>query len=99
MEHAFDFLFEHSWYLALAFYLTHTHGTTPVMLAAFIVLFDSFAYYFVSRHLERHSKTVRYQITGGLKGCSENLMAEKTAILSLYLSEFSLTHHFIHSLL
>ena len=45
MEHAFDFLFEHSWYVALAFYLSHTNGTTPVMLATFIVLFDSFAYY------------------------------------------------------
>jgi len=45
MEHAFDFLFEHSWYIALAFYLSKTHGLTSIMLATLIILFDGFSYY------------------------------------------------------
>jgi len=45
MEHAFDFLFEHSWYIALAFYLSKTHGLTSIMLVTLIVLFDGFSYY------------------------------------------------------
>ncbi|UCG99940.1 MAG: NTP transferase domain-containing protein [Deltaproteobacteria bacterium] len=45
MEHAFDFLFEHSWYIALAFYLSRTHGLTSIMLVTFIILFDCFSYY------------------------------------------------------
>lgn len=45
MEHAFDFLFEHSWYIALAIYLSRVHGLSVILLATFIVLFDSFFYY------------------------------------------------------
>jgi len=45
MEHAFDFLFEHSWYIALAIYLSKVHGLSVILLATFIVLFDSFFYY------------------------------------------------------
>ncbi|KKK51855.1 hypothetical protein LCGC14_3110780, partial [marine sediment metagenome] len=45
MEHAFDFLFEHSWYIALAIYLSKVHGLSVILLAAFIVLFDSFFSY------------------------------------------------------
>lgn len=42
IEHAFDFLFEHSWYIALAVYLSNTHGSLPLVLCIFIILFDSF---------------------------------------------------------
>lgn len=45
MEHAFDFLFEHSWYIALAIYLSNVHGLSVILLATFIVLFDSFFSY------------------------------------------------------
>lgn len=45
MEHAFEFLFEHSWYIALAFYLSKTYGLTSIMLATLILLFDGFSYY------------------------------------------------------
>jgi CDP-L-myo-inositol myo-inositolphosphotransferase len=45
MEHAFDFLFEHSWYIALAIYLSKVHGLSVILLATFIVLFDSFFSY------------------------------------------------------
>lgn len=45
MEHAFDFLFEHSWYIALAIYLSKTYGILPIMLCMFILLFDGFSHY------------------------------------------------------
>lgn len=47
IEHAFDFLFEHSWYIALAIYLSNqlTYGISPILLCTFIILFDSFIYY------------------------------------------------------
>lgn len=45
MEHAFDFLFEHSWYIALAIYLSKVHGLSVILLATFIILFDSFFAY------------------------------------------------------
>ncbi|MBC8183828.1 NTP transferase domain-containing protein [candidate division KSB1 bacterium] len=45
MEHAFDFLFEHSWYIALAFYLSKTCGTLAILLTTFIVLFDGFTHF------------------------------------------------------
>lgn len=45
MEHAFDFLFEHSWYIALAIYLSGDYGISPILLCTFIVLFDSFSHY------------------------------------------------------
>ena len=45
MEHAFDYLFEHSWYIALAIYLSNTFGTMPVLLGTFILLFDGFSNY------------------------------------------------------
>jgi len=44
-EHAFDFLFEHSWYIALAIYLSGTYGILPILLSTFIVLFDGFSHY------------------------------------------------------
>jgi len=43
MEHSFDFLFEHSWYIALAIYLSETYGLSAILLGIFIVLFDSFS--------------------------------------------------------
>jgi len=43
MEHAFDFLFEHSWYIALALYLSKVYGISAILLATFILLFDSFS--------------------------------------------------------
>ena len=45
MEHAFDYLFEHSWYIALAIYLSNTFGIMPVLLSTFILLFDGFSGY------------------------------------------------------
>jgi CDP-L-myo-inositol myo-inositolphosphotransferase len=45
MEHAFDYLFEHSWYIALAICLSNTFGTIPVLLSTFILLFDGFSKY------------------------------------------------------
>jgi len=45
MEHAFDYLFEHSWYIALAIYLSTTFGLMPVLLSTFILLFDGFSNY------------------------------------------------------
>ena len=45
MEHAFDFLFEHSWYIALAIYLSKTYGILPILLSTFIPLFDGFSHY------------------------------------------------------
>jgi CDP-L-myo-inositol myo-inositolphosphotransferase len=48
MEHAFDFLFEHSWYLALGFYLSKTHGIWAIFLPMVVLLFDGF-----SGHCER----------------------------------------------
>ena len=47
MEHAFDFLFEHSWYIALAIYLSKAHGISAILLCTFILLFDGFSYYCV----------------------------------------------------
>lgn len=43
MEHAFDFLFEHSWYIALAIYLSEIYGLSAILLGAFILLFDGFS--------------------------------------------------------
>ncbi|MBU4190162.1 MAG: NTP transferase domain-containing protein [Candidatus Thermoplasmatota archaeon] len=45
MEHAFDFLFEHSWYIALAIYLSKAYGISVILLPAFILLFDGFSHY------------------------------------------------------
>ena len=45
MEHAFDFLFEHSWYIALAIYLSKTYGVSAILLCTFILLFDGFSHY------------------------------------------------------
>jgi len=45
MEHAFDFLFEHSWYIALAIYLSKTYGISAVLLSTFILMLDSFSHY------------------------------------------------------
>jgi len=45
MEHAFDFLFEHSWYIALAIYLSKTYGLSAILLCTFILLFDGFSHY------------------------------------------------------
>ena len=45
MEHAFDFLFEHSWYIALAIYLSKAYGTSAILLCIFILLFDGFSQY------------------------------------------------------
>ena len=45
MEHAFDFLFEHSWYVALAIYLSKAHGVSAILLCTFILLFDGFSHY------------------------------------------------------
>ena len=45
MEHAFDFLFEHSWYIALAIYLSNTFGAIPMLLSTLILLFDGFSDY------------------------------------------------------
>ncbi len=45
MEHAFDFLFEHSWYIALAIFLSREYGTMPILLSTFILLFDGFSQY------------------------------------------------------
>lgn len=45
MEHAFDFLFEHSWYIALAIFLSREYGTLPILLSTFILLFDGFSQY------------------------------------------------------
>ena len=45
MEHAFDFLFEHSWYIALAIYLSKAYGISAILLCVFILLFDGFFYY------------------------------------------------------
>ena len=45
MENAFDYLFEHSWYIALAIYLSNTFGAMPVLLSTFILLFDEFSSY------------------------------------------------------
>jgi len=43
MEHAFDFLFEHSWYIALAIYLSKLFSPSVILLPTFVVLFDSFS--------------------------------------------------------
>jgi CDP-L-myo-inositol myo-inositolphosphotransferase len=45
MEHAFDYLFEHSWYIALAIYLSNTFASMPILLSTFILLFDGFSNY------------------------------------------------------
>ncbi|MCH8741968.1 NTP transferase domain-containing protein [Patescibacteria group bacterium] len=45
MEHAFDFLFEHSWYIALAIYLSKDYGISAILLSTFILLFDGFSRY------------------------------------------------------
>ena len=45
MEHAFDYLFEHSWYIALSIYLSNQYGTLPLLLGIFILLFDGFSDY------------------------------------------------------
>ncbi len=42
MEHAFDLLFEFSWIVALAYYLSLTHGTAPLILAAMTILLIAF---------------------------------------------------------
>lgn len=43
MEHAFDFLFEQSWYFALGLFLWGSYGPTALILPTLIALFDSFA--------------------------------------------------------
>ena len=45
MEHAFDFLFEHSWYIALAICLSEAYGISAILLCTFVILFDSFSHY------------------------------------------------------
>ena len=45
MEHAFDFLFEHSWYIALGLYLSKTHGIISIVLATLVLLHDGFSHY------------------------------------------------------
>jgi len=45
MEHAFDFLFEHSWYIALGYFLSKIYGIPAILLCAFILIFDGFSYY------------------------------------------------------
>jgi len=45
MEHAFDFLFEHSWYIALAVYLSEAYGMSAILLCTFIPLFDGFSHH------------------------------------------------------
>jgi choline kinase/phosphatidylglycerophosphate synthase len=45
MEHAFDFLFEHSWYIALAIYLSKDYGISAILLCTLIPLFDGFSHY------------------------------------------------------
>ena len=45
MEHAFDFLFEHSWYIALAIYLSKDYGISAILLSTFILLFDGFSHH------------------------------------------------------
>lgn len=45
MEHAFDFLFEHTWYIALAIYLSKAYGISAILLCTFILLFDGFTHY------------------------------------------------------
>jgi len=45
VEHAFDFLFEHSWYIGLAVYLSKVHGILPILFCTFILLFDGFSHY------------------------------------------------------
>ncbi len=45
LEHAFDFLFEHSWYIALAIYLSKDYGISAILLCTFILLFDGFSHY------------------------------------------------------
>ena len=42
MEHAFDLLFEFSWIVALGYYLSLTHGTAPLILAAMTILLIAF---------------------------------------------------------
>jgi len=45
MEHAFDFLFEHSWYIALAVYLSEAYGPSAILLCTFTLLFDGFSHH------------------------------------------------------
>jgi len=45
LEHAFDFLFEHFWYIALAIYLSNVYGVLPILFCTFILLFDGFSHY------------------------------------------------------
>jgi choline kinase/phosphatidylglycerophosphate synthase len=45
MEHAFDFLFEHSWYIALSLYVSRAYGVSAILMGALVVLFDGFAHY------------------------------------------------------
>ncbi|MEE8167441.1 MAG: sugar phosphate nucleotidyltransferase [Candidatus Hydrothermarchaeales archaeon] len=45
MEYAFDFLYEHSWYIALAIYLSKDYGLSAILLCTFILLFDGFSHF------------------------------------------------------
>jgi len=42
LEHSFDLLFEFSWILALAFYLSRSEGTPPLILAGAIIILVAF---------------------------------------------------------
>ena len=45
LEHAFDFLFENSWYIALAIYVSKTYDVSAIILCTLIILFDGFSHY------------------------------------------------------
>lgn len=42
MEHAFDLLFEFSWIIAFAYYLSRTRGSTPLILASITIILIAF---------------------------------------------------------
>lgn len=43
MDHPFEFLFEHSWYIAFSFAIVHKYGMITILLGMFIILLDAFS--------------------------------------------------------
>ena len=58
LAHAFDYLFEHSWYIALSIYLIPEHGIVVLVLCVFILFFDGF----VTHITWRFGETMRIQL-------------------------------------
>jgi CDP-L-myo-inositol myo-inositolphosphotransferase len=84
MEHAFDFLFEHSWYIALAIFLSNDYGVVPVLLITFNISFDAFSLY-VQQLFESAKKGIQLVDYGGIERTFRKFDGRKNIYIILIL--------------